>query len=149
MTTATKLHVHRVNKDEVFSYRHAIETYVGGQMPAIMESYHMGDISDKLCTGEMQLWVAEDAEGDVFMVLLTQLAKYPKGKVCFLLGVAGKDMAGWLDELMELLKTWSLEQGCSKIIAQGRDGWERALKPHGYEKTHTVVQCYLKGNGNV
>lgn len=63
---------------------------------------------------------------------------YPSGQK---VGVI-KAGAGNLDELIHELapraEQWGREQGCNMALLEGRPGWERALKNHGWS-THQVV----------
>ena len=52
--------------------------------------------------------------------------------------LAGEHMDEWLLEAQHALEVWARELGAVQIVIEGRRGWERALRPFGYEPTHTI-----------
>ena len=54
--------------------------------------------------------------------------------------------AGDLNELLEmrpLIERYGREIGCTRITGDGRLGWQRALKPHGYALNDDVLEKTL------
>lgn len=54
--------------------------------------------------------------------------------------------AGDLNELLEmrpLIERAGREWGCTRITGDGRQGWERALKPHGYALIDGILEKTL------
>lgn len=56
--------------------------------------------------------------------------------------------AGDLREILEHgtadVETYARETGCTQILIQaGREGWERALKPYGYEQVAIILRKVL------
>jgi hypothetical protein len=49
--------------------------------------------------------------------------------------LAGDDLASWILEAHRALETWAREMGATQIVIEGRKGWERVLRPYGYEST--------------
>ena len=51
---------------------------------------------------------------------------------------AGDDLASWILEALHALETWAREMGATQIVLEGRRGWERVLRPYGFNPTRTV-----------
>ena len=49
--------------------------------------------------------------------------------------LAGDDLATWILEAQRALETWARELGATQIVIEGRKGWERVLRPYGFEST--------------
>jgi hypothetical protein len=63
--------------------------------------------------------------------VVTRVHSFPTGKACQV-WLAGGDMAELL-ALQPGLEAWARLMGCTEALIEGRRGWERAMKPHGYE----------------
>ena len=46
---------------------------------------------------------------------------------------AGDDLASWIMPALNAVETWARELGATQIVIEGRKGWERMLRPYGYE----------------
>lgn len=77
-----------------------------------------------------QLWRTENSAG------VTQINENPFNK-CLFIFLAGGD----LDEISHIagpvVEQWAADMGCTSIILSGRRGWERAVRPLGYEYQST------------
>ena len=93
-----------------------------------------------LLAGRMQLWavVGEAIEA----IVLTEIAEYPRRRLCRVLAAAGAGRARWL-HLLGTIEEWARAQGCTAIEPVARPGWERALAPLGYRKTHVILEKEL------
>lgn len=86
----------------------------------------------------MQLW-AGLSETEILAVCVTEIVTYPLAKVCRIMFATGRDPAHMI-EFMPELETWARAEGCTSISANARPGWERFLRPGGYEKTHVMLE---------
>jgi hypothetical protein len=96
------------------------------------------DIRAGLLTGEDQLWIWRTATA--FAVGITRLANYPKQRVCTLRIVTGNNMEEWAEPCIETIEKWAKARGCHAMEFQARPGWERFLRPRGYDKTHVYLE---------
>lgn len=96
------------------------------------------DIRAGLLTGEDQLWIWKTPAA--FAVGITRLANYPKQRVCTLRIVTGINMEEWAQPCIETIEKWAKANGCHAMEFQARPGWERFLKPRGYDKTHVYLE---------
>lgn len=92
------------------------------------------DIADGIDSGDYAVFTGE------YSVLIAQIEEYPrKGtKICDVV-VAG----GQLEELNTVLRprveNWARENNCTHCMVEGRPGWRRATRPHGYVEHLTNV----------
>ncbi|MBL8771149.1 MAG: hypothetical protein JNK30_07170 [Phenylobacterium sp.] len=94
--------------------------------------YTIEDLEAMIAGGEAYLWPGADA------AIVTQVVAYPSGeKVLQTLWAVGD-----LKEVLALepaLCASARLLGCSRILIEGRKGWERLLKPAGYEPWSVTV----------
>lgn len=89
------------------------------------------DVIDAIIDGTVQLWVGERS------AMVTHIRDYPSGRGC-VIWLAGGD----LDEILaadQIIADYAREKGCVQVELHGRRGWERSLKPLGYEYQHAMV----------
>lgn len=81
---------------------------------------------DQLVRGNYHLWRTPNSAG------VTQINENPFCK-CLFIFLAGGDL-GEIEHLAgPVVEQWAADQGCTSVILSGRRGWERALRPLGYE----------------
>lgn len=90
------------------------------------DHFNMIDIYMLLQKGQMQLWVGEN-NGKIEAVMTTEIIIYPQCKECVLVHMAGNWDDGFKSYL-DYIKEWAKTNNCSKIIIEGREGWQRLLK---------------------
>lgn len=56
---------------------------------------------------------------------------------------AGGDLEELRNDIRPALEEWALQQGCSHVLIEGRAGWVRALKAHGYREISRTVSKRL------
>jgi len=96
------------------------------------------DLFNRLLIGDALLWIVVDASDEIIYVFITELHLRRSGiKVCRLVAGAGERMSEWLP-LQERLEQYARDEGCDKIVAEGRVGWVRALT--GYTEIRRVIE---------
>jgi len=78
----------------------------------------------ELTAGQAQLWAGARC------ALVTQCVRDPSG-LSLHVWLAGGD----LDEILALrpgLEAWGRAMGCTRLTLNGRKGWARVLRPHGF-----------------
>lgn len=73
--------------------------------------------------------------------MLVGVRVYPSGQRVGVIKAAAGDLHELIHDLAPRAEQWGREQGCARALLEGRPGWERALKEHGW-RTHQV--CLLK-----
>ncbi len=97
-------------------------------------------VYDALVNGQMRLWIGVRND-EVEMVMVTWIATYPTGFKCLqVVLLAGSRPEAWLQFEPEL-EAWAREQGCHRIEAWARPGWERVLKH--YRKRYVMLEREL------
>ena len=90
---------------------------------------------------ERQLWIVADGE-NVKCVLLTAIAD-DRLKTCLVTHLAGESHREWLN-LLGAVEEWARAEGCQRIEAKTRPGWERILdRAFDLKKTHVVLEKRL------
>jgi len=101
------------------------------------------EIRQRLLTGAQQLWLAWDEElGRARGMCITELYESARGKACNLALVAGRDFGCW-QHLTEAVKAFARLQGCVRLEAAGRKGWERHAKADGWLHLRTILEMRL------
>jgi len=93
-------------------------------------------LEPELAAGRMQLWIA-GRPGRLEMACITEVQDRPRAKVGVIVYIAGAHREHWVG-FLPLLEQWMREQGCVRIEAWCRRGWERVLTR--YRKTHVLME---------
>jgi hypothetical protein len=94
------------------------------------------DYFDRICSGQFQLWVDSD---EVNALALGEVIQYPQKRVYSIFIVIGQGRQDWQDRVQEI-EAYAREKRCRAMRCLARKGWERVMKPHGYEATHVVLE---------
>jgi hypothetical protein len=55
------------------------------------------------------------------------------------LWLLGGDFEEVFSEFSDMIEEFARQHGCTKLFVNGRKGWERRLKPHGYDLTAVIL----------
>jgi hypothetical protein len=117
-----------VNVEKCKEWIEAALEYSGG-------THTIEDVEDAIRSGRMQLWPAERA------CAVTEIVVYPRKTVLHVF-LGGGDM----DQLFDMIDdaaAWGKRQGCTSMSLSGRMGWQRAMKPLGWEPKMVVMEKEL------
>ncbi len=107
------------------------------------EDYHTLDtLHYWIQIGRRQLWMANTADKFIGLAL-TEMRVYPLKLECAVVLLSGRGMKDLLLPLFIEIEEWARQQGATTIYADGRLGWERMLRPLGYERRRTIVEKSL------
>ncbi|HEX4198751.1 MAG TPA: hypothetical protein VHZ26_15040 [Caulobacteraceae bacterium] len=84
------------------------------------------DVEAALARGEAVLWPGERC------ALVSEFVSYPSGERASQVMSAGGDL-GEILAMVPGMEAFARLNGCAISIVEGRRGWERVLKPAGYE----------------
>jgi hypothetical protein len=87
--------------------------------------YSLDDLLERIADGRMQAHVSRET------ICVTEISVYPKRRVLTIILLAG-DLADGEDLHAQVL-AFARRLECDAIVAQGRDGWARLAKSHGWE----------------
>lgn len=79
-----------------------------------------------LFSGQAQAWFGDKA------CLVTEIRTFPTGAKAICVVVAGGDKNEIVGPLRERAEHWARSIGCQFVLVESREGWKRALRPHGY-----------------
>lgn len=99
------------------------------------------DVQDELEMGSYQLWIAFTGTGEIVGAVTTRIIEYPQRRMLHGDMAGGKGLKDWQTKMLELLDQFAKDQKCSAFEMYGRRGWEKVLKPYGWDARQTV---YLK-----
>ena len=92
----------------------------------------------QLVRGNYQLWRTDNSAG------VTQVEDNFGNKSLFIF-LAGGDLNEIEHIAGPVVEQWAAERGCTRIILSGRRGWERALRPLGYDFQSTNMIKRIAG----
>lgn len=93
--------------------------------------YTMDDVARAIAEKRAQFWPGKNA------AIVTELDTLAQTRV-IRVWLAGGDM----DEVLSMasgIESWARLQGCKSVLIEGRKGWERTLKPQGYEPFSVIL----------
>ncbi len=100
----------------------------------------MQEIEGELSSGASLLWIVWDGTKPLAGVV-TKLKPGRNGSACHIKACGGKQMSDWIG-LVSLIEEYAFAEGCARVVAEGRIGWERVLKD--YTKVRVVLEKPLR-----
>ena len=97
------------------------------------------DIYERLSEARMQLWLVFNEDKDIISVLTTEIIDYPRKTVCRIVTLGGKDLDIWVEDWLETIEAWALENDCVAMETVCRKGFIKKLERFGYENAYTVL----------
>lgn len=89
---------------------------------------------------KMQLWLAVD-HGAIKCACLTEIGTDDL-KTCHVSYCTGADHRDWVP-LIDQICLWAREQGCARVRATCRPGYQRLLTQHSFKTSHLVMDRVL------
>lgn len=89
--------------------------------------------------GDLQLWCHFGGER-MDAAAITEIADYPKRRVCMIVLCGGTGLADWMIYL-ETIEAWARDKGAQVLRIEGREEWARVLA--GYHKAGVIVEREL------
>lgn len=108
--------------------RHWIEAAID-QSPGLQG---IEDVERLIGAGVYQLWCGS------LCAIITEIVQFQQAKV-LMIRIAGGD----LEELVKtepLFCEYARSKGCTRIMGEGRRGWERVFKPIGYRFAYVTLE---------
>ena len=101
--------------------------------------YSAKDILDRIIKDLEVLWGVYDEERNMIGCFTTAIEEYPQARIMVITALSGKDLEAWYEKALDIVKKYSVDQGCSRLEARGRGGWTAYAKKTGWE---TVGMTY-------
>ncbi len=103
------------------------------------EEMNIDDIYERLINAEMQLWVVFDENDDIKSVVTTEVINYPRKRTCRIVTLGGRGLDNWVDEVLDVLEGWAIENDCVAMETACRKGFIKKLEKYGYEHAYTIL----------
>ena len=101
------------------------------------------DILTGVYEGMYALWVVMNEDDKIIAAFTTRLIQYPRRRALALDWVGGTQMKEWEDQLIDTMKRYGNELGCSHLEGYGRKGWGRALRKYGFYPEYIAYRMEL------
>lgn len=101
------------------------------------------DVLVGILNGTYVLWVVMDEDDSIVAAFTTRLIVYPQRKALVLDFVGGTRMKEWNDQLIDTMRKYANELGCSHLEGYGRKAWGRSLKKYGFYPEYIAYRMEL------
>jgi len=102
------------------------------------------DVLVGILNGTYVLWVVMDEDDGIVAAFTTRLIVYPQRKALVLDFVGGTRMKEWNDQLIDTMRKYANELGCSHLEGYGRKAWGRSLKKYGFYPEYIAYRMELQ-----
>lgn len=131
-----------VPKEYVLDLWPKVRPYISEVVKHTHGRYQTEDVLDAVMGGSHLFWMAFKGQ-EVYGVVITHFAEYPRAKYLSCPFVTGKDFAKWKDPMLKVLRKWAADNDCEGIESTARLGWSRIFKDDGYEALWQAFQLPL------
>jgi len=102
------------------------------------------DVLAGILTDIYVLWVVMDDDDSIVAAFTTRLLVYPQRKALALDFVGRTRMNEWNDQLIDTMRKYANELGCSHLEGYGRKAWGRSLKKYGFYPEYIAYRMELQ-----
>jgi hypothetical protein len=120
-----------------------VEEVLKKSVSTVKDKANMIDVLKGVFDDVYVLWVVMDEEDNIIAAFTTRLLVYPQRKGLALDWVGGTRMKEWEDQLINTMRRYANELGCSHLEGYGRKGWGRALKKYGFYPEYIAYRMEL------
>ena len=109
------------------------------QFEAVMDPrrYTIDWLNMKVATNQFRPFVGKHA------CIVAEIITYEATQAREVHGVVAAGDLQEIEELIPLAEEWGRSLGCIAAQIDSRDGWERVMKKHGYERLKSVIRKEL------
>ena len=101
------------------------------------------DVLAGILNGTYVLWAVMDEDDSIIAAFTTRLIIYPQRKALVLDFVGGTRMKEWNDHLIDTMRKYANELGCSHLEGYGRKAWGRSLQKYGFYPEYIAYRMEL------
>jgi len=101
------------------------------------------DVLAGILNGTYVLWAVMDEDDSIIAAFTTRLIVYPQRKALVLDFVGGTRMKEWNDHLIDTMRKYANELGCSHLEGYGRKAWGRSLQKYGFYPEYIAYRMEL------
>jgi hypothetical protein len=118
-----------------------IEKHLERLVPTTNGRFEKIDILHDLLVGIENLWVVVEEDETVPLgIIITQVSHYPRKSMLSIQYAAGDRLDEWIDEGLQTMENWAVDNGCTGMEITGRRGWVRKLKLYDWEEEFVIVK---------
>lgn len=112
---------------------------------AVLTTWTPAKIKLAVEQGELALWAIYDRRKPlpVLGAMTTSIKQIGYETVVSFVHLGGREMHRWLDLIVTEIETLGKQQGATRAEIEGRPGWQREMRGHGYGLTRVVLQKVL------
>ena len=137
------MRVSLVPKEAVGSVWKDVDEILKRAVDTVKDKSEVIDILTGVYEGMYALWVVMNEDDKIIAAFTTRLIQYPRRRALALDWVGGTQMKEWEDQLIDTMKRYGNELGCSHLEGYGRKGWGRALKKYGFYPEYIAYRMEL------
>ena len=137
------MRVSLVPKEAVGSVWKDVDEILNRAVDTVKDKSEVIDILTGVYEDMYALWVVMNDDDKVIAAFTTRLIQYPRRRALALDWVGGTQMKEWEDQLIDTMKRYGNELGCSHLEGYGRKGWGRALKKYGFYPEYIAYRMEL------
>ena len=130
-------------KEAVGSVWKDVDEILKRAVDTVKDKSEVIDILTGVYEGMYALWVVMNEDDKIIAAFTTRLIQYPRRRALALDWVGGTQMKEWEDQLIDTMKRYGNELGCSHLEGYGRKGWGRALKKYGFYPEYIAYRMEL------
>jgi len=119
-----------------------VKPYLEAALEHADGKYDLSVIFEQIQRENYKLWVVYN-ESQVIGCFVTELVQYPCAKILDIPFLSCENFDTDIAPHLDAVKQWARDHNAVSIEFFGRAGWEKKLKPVGFEKTHTVMRLKL------
>lgn len=112
--------------------RAAVSGWLSAALARCAASETLADVIASLQDRTRQLWLIEK-DGHTTGAVVTEVYETQRGRTCAVPYAGGVEMPATIKVVLDTVEAWARSEGCVRLEVDGRRGWERMLKPHGWE----------------
>lgn len=96
------------------------------------DTHSLNDVLAEVLAGEAQFWPGERS------AVVTEMHEHPRLRAVHL-WLCGGDLTELVEGMLPAIEAWARANNCSRLSTCGRKGWDRVLKPKGFEPAFHVA----------
>ena len=119
-----------------------IDKYIDKLVPTSHGRFEKIDLVNDILTGRASLWTVVDEEDNnkVYGIIFTELSNYPRKKMLSISFASGDNLESWIEESLEVLENWAVDNDCVAMEITGRRGWVKKLQSHNWQEEFVIVK---------
>ena len=103
--------------------------------------FNANDLINKVINKQSDLWISIDKDGDIKGCLIVGFGELPRGKIVTVEAMSSESLGSIA--ALPFLEKYYKELGFKFFEIAGRKGWEKVMKPLGYDFKNITIRKSL------